>query len=201
MNALLKFLERSSLLAGTTLIALAGFAWVSGVAHSRSAVADFEQIKEMAVPAADQRTWSEQRKAAYQHALSKKAGETLAILRIESAGIEVPVFDSTSKTALDRGSGHVAGTALPGTRGNTAIAGHRDGFFRGLRNISVGTEIELATLHGQQRYRVSEILIVDPLDVSVLSPTDETIITLITCYPFYFVGPAPERFIVRATLI
>jgi len=201
VNALLKFLERTSLLVGATLIALAGFAWVGGVAHSRSAIADFEQITEAAIPAADQRTWSEQRKAAYQHALSKEAGETLAILRIESAGIEVPVFDSTSKTALNRGSGHVAGTALPGTRGNTAIAGHRDGFFRGLKDISVGAEIELATLQGQQRFRVSEILIVDPLDVSVLSPTDETMITLITCYPFYFVGPAPERFIVRATLI
>lgn len=201
MNALLKSLERTSLLVGAALIASAGFAWVGGVAHSRSAVADFEQIKEMAVPAADQRTWSEQRKAAYQHALSREAGDTLAILRIESAGIEVPVFDSTSKTALNRGSGHVAGTALPGTRGNTAIAGHRDGFFRGLKNISVGAEIQLATLHGQQRFRVSEILIVDPLDVSVLDPADETMITLITCYPFYFVGPAPERFIVRATLI
>jgi sortase A len=189
VNALLKSLERTSLLVGAALIASAGFAWVGGVAHSRSAVADFEQIKEMAVPAADQR------------ALSREAGDTLAILRIESAGIEVPVFDSTSKTALNRGSGHVAGTALPGTRGNTAIAGHRDGFFRGLKNISVGAEIQLATLHGQQRFRVSEILIVDPLDVSVLDPADETVITLITCYPFYFVGPAPERFIVRATLI
>ncbi len=199
MIALLKFLERTSLLGGTILIALAGFAWFGGIAHSRSAVADFEQIRDMTIPAADQRSWSEQRKAAYQHALSKEAGTTLAILRIESAGIEVPVFDSTSKTALNRGSGHVAGTALPGTRGNTAIAGHRDGFFRGLKNISVGTEIELATLHGEQKFRVSEILIVDPLDVSVLDPTDEKMITLITCYPFYFVGPAPERFIVRAT--
>jgi sortase A len=201
MNALLKFLERTSLLVGITLIALAGFTWFGGVAHSRSAVADFEQIKDMAIPAADQRNWSEQRKAAYQHALSKEAGDTLAILRIESAGIEVPVFDSTSKTALNRGSGHVAGTALPGTHGNTAIAGHRDGFFRGLKNISVGAEIELSTLHGQQKFRVAEILIVDPLDVSVLNSADETMITLITCYPFYFVGPAPERFIVRATLI
>jgi len=201
MNTLLKFLERTSLLVGTTLIALAGFAWFGGVAQSLSAVADFEQIRDMAIPATDQRNWSEQRKAAYQHALSREAGDTLAILRIESAGIEVPVFDSTSKTALNRGSGHVVGTALPGTHGNTAIAGHRDGFFRGLKNISVGAEMELSTLHGQQNFRVSEILIVDPLDVSVLSPTDETMITLITCYPFYFVGPAPERFIVRATLL
>ena len=201
MNIVLKILERTSLLVGATLVALACFAWIDGVAHSRSAVADFEQIRDLSIPAADQRHWSEQRKADYERALSEEAGATLAILRIDSAGIEVPVFDSTSKTALNRGSGHVAGTALPGARGNTAIAGHRDGFFRGLKDIGVGTEIELATLYGQHRFRVSEILIVDPLDVSVLGPTDETMITLITCYPFYFVGPAPERFIVRATLI
>ncbi len=115
--------------------------------------------------------------------------------------MEVPVFDSTSKTALNRGSGHVAGTALPGTPGNTAIAGHRDGFFRGLKDISIGAEIELITLHSQQKYRVVDLMIVDPLDVSVLDHTDEPVITLITCYPFYYVGPAPERFIVRATLV
>lgn len=201
MSVALKALERISLLVGTALVVLAGLAWVDGVAHSRSAAAEFEQIRELAVPTVDQRSWSEQRKAAYEHALSEEAGATLAILRIESSGIEVPVFDSTSKTALNRGSGHVAGTALPGDQGNTAIAGHRDGFFRGLKNISVGAEIELATLSGQQRFRVSEILIVDPLDVSVLNPTEETTITLITCYPFHFVGPAPERFIVRATII
>jgi len=201
MNVALKVLERISLLIGASLVALAGFVWVDGVAHSRSAVAEFEQLRELAVPAVDQRTWSEQRKVAYRRSLSEEAGATLAILRIESSDIEVPVFDSTSKTALNRGSGHVAGTALPGAQGNSAIAGHRDGFFRGLKNIRVGAEIELATLSGQQHYRVSEILIVDPLDVSVLSPTEDTTITLITCYPFHFVGPAPERFIVRATII
>lgn len=115
--------------------------------------------------------------------------------------MEVPVFDSTSKTALNRGAGHITGTALPGTTGNIAIAGHRDGFFRRLKDIQIGAQIELTTLQGQQSFRVAELMIVDPLDVSVLDPTEETVITLITCYPFYVVGAAPERFIVRATLL
>ena len=186
---------------GATLVALAGFVWFDGVAHSRSAVSEFDRIKELAIASADQLSWSERRKAEYQHALSEEAGAALAILRIASTRIEVPVFDSTSKTALNRGSGHVSDTALPGTPGNIAIAGHRDGFFRGLKDIRIGAEIELTSLHGQQHFRVSELMIVDPLEVSVLNPTEETVITLITCYPFYFVGPAPERFIVRATLL
>ena len=201
MNIISKIVERASLLVGTILIVLAGLAWIDGVAHSRSAVTDFAHIKDRAVPSADQLSWSEQRKVEYQRALSEEAGTTLAILRIESTEIEVPVFDSTSETALNRGSGHVAGTALPGAPGNTAIAGHRDGFFRSLKDISIGAEIELITLHSQQKYRVVDLMIVDPLDVSVLDHTDEPVITLITCYPFYYVGPAPERFIVRATLV
>ncbi len=197
----MRILERISLLAGMTLVALAGIAWFDGVAHGRLAVAEFNRIKDLAVASADQLTWAEQRKAEYQRALSEEVGSTLSVLRIASTGMEVPVFDSTSKTALNRGAGHVTGTALPGTAGNIAIAGHRDGFFRRLKDISIGAQIELITLQGQQSFRVAELMIVDPLDVSVLDPTEETVITLITCYPFYFVGAAPERFIVRATLL
>ena len=99
-----------------------------------------------------------------------------------------------------RDRGHVEGTALPGTAGNIAVAAHRDGFFRGLKDIKIGDQIELTTLEGQQTFVVSKLDIVDPFQVSVLDPTDEPVLTLITCYPFYFVGSAPERFIVRATL-
>lgn len=197
----MRFLERITLFVGTTLVALAAVAWVGGFAQSHSAIAEFNRIKRLAVAPADQVTWSDRRRAEYERALTEEAGSTLSILRIASTGMEVPVFDSTSKTALNRGAGHVAGTALPGTAGNIAIAGHRDGFFRSLNDITIGAQIELTTLQGQQRFRVAELMIVDPLDVSVLEPTEETVITLITCYPFHFVGAAPERFIVRATLL
>ena len=189
-----------SLLAGFVLITLAGLVWIDGIAYSRVAVADFERVQNRVVAPAEQLTWSEGRKAAYERSLSGDTGSTLAILRIPSAGLEVPVFDSLSDTALNRGAGHVGGTALPGSNGNIAIAGHRDGFFRSLKDVEVGTEIEVTTLRGSRTFRVSDLRIVDPLDVGVLDPTGETMLTLITCYPFYFVGPAPERYIVRGKL-
>lgn len=192
--------ERFSLITGALLLALAGLVWVDGVAHSRSAVADFEQAARLAAGTPDQALWSEQRKSKYRRSLERQVGPTLAVLRIPSVGIEVPVFDSVDNTALNRGSGHVDGTAQPGQSGNIAIAGHRDGFFRGLKDIEVGAGIEISTLQGSRVFRVSRLDIVDPLDVSVLDPTDETVLTLITCYPFYYVGSAPERFVVRAVL-
>lgn len=200
MRRYILFAERISLILGSALVLVAGIAWVDGVAHSRWTVTEFEQLSSSAVSSANQATWSEQRKAAYQRSLQQDAGSTLAVLRIPSAAIEVPVFDSTDKIALNRGSGHVEGTARPGEAGNIAIAGHRDGFFRGLKDIEVGADIEVLTLQGRRVFRVSELRVVDPLDVSVLDSTDATMLTLITCYPFYYVGSAPERFIVRAVL-
>lgn len=201
MNRILKFLERTCLVTGLALISLGVAVRVDGVAERRAAVAEFERIGISIVGEVDQVEWSPERKAEYQHALQQDAGETLAVLRIPARNIEVPVFDSTDETALNRGSGHVTGTALPGEKGNVAIAAHRDGFFRGLKDIEIGDEIELMTLGGREMYRVSDLQIVDPLDISVLDPTGESVITLITCYPFYYVGAAPERFVVRATLV
>ena len=164
------------------------------------ALDEFERIRDAVANPAEQADWSEKRKAAYFESLQRDAGATLAVLRIPSTNIEVPVLDSTSDLALNRGAGHVEGTAKPGERGNVAIAAHRDGFFRGLKDIKVGDEIELTTLEGQQTFKVTRLSVVDPLNVSVIEPTDEPVVTLVTCYPFYFVGAAPERFIVRATL-
>jgi len=103
---------------------------------------------------------------------------------------------------LNRGAGVIAGTALPGERGNVAISAHRDGFFRPLKDVVVGDVIELRGAEGRvQRFEVAAISIVDPLDVSVLDATDAPVLTLVTCYPFYYVGFAPDRFIVRATAL
>ena len=87
------------------------------------------------------------------------------------------------------------------TDGNLGIAGHRDGFFRGLKDIEVGDSIEMLTHQGNSEFVVSSITIVDPTDVSVLAPTDSSTITLVTCYPFYFVGHAPKRYIVKGELV
>ena len=200
MKRTLKTLENLCFAAGSALLIVTALVWIDRSAHSQSAIDDFERVREHIATAEEQADWSPQRKADYRHSLGATAGETLAVLRIPSSKIEVAVFDSIDEIALNRGSGHVAGTALPGDNGNIAIAGHRDGFFRGLKDIAVGDEIELTSLAGVQTFRVSSLDIVDPLDISVLDPTDETVITLITCYPFYYVGAAPDRFIVRATL-
>lgn len=195
---LLTKLERFCFFCGAAMVALAASVWIDGFTSSRSALADFNEMQDRLTL---DRSQAAPDTAGLHDTLSAEAGSTLGVLLIQSVGIEVPVFDSTSRTALNRGSGYVNGTALPGTAGNVAIAGHRDTFFRGLKDIQIGASVRLTTLNGSQDFRVSEINVVDPLDVSVLEPTDQTVLTLITCYPFYFVGPAPERFIVRATLL
>jgi sortase A len=99
---------------------------------------------------------------------------------------------------MNRGVGRIRGTAQLDVEGNLGIAGHRDGFFRGLKDVAVGDRIELQTTGGLTTYSVDSILIVDPDDVFVLDPTTDQTITLVTCYPFYYVGHAPKRFIVKA---
>jgi len=120
--------------------------------------------------------------------------------RIEIArlGLSVMVIEGDDGKILRRAAGHVPGTALPGQDGNVAITAHRDTFFRPLRNIQLDDVITLTTLQGEYRYRVVSTEVVNPEDVAVLDPTGGEILTLVTCHPFYFVGAAPNRFIVRA---
>lgn len=151
------------------------------------------------VPSAvDTHLWSPQRIRAYQESLRGDVGAPLAILRIPRIRLEVPVLDGTDEPRLNRGVGRIEGTALPGQTGNLGIAGHRDGFFRGLKDLKVGDTVELETLDGTGTYTVDGIRIVSPTDVGVLRPTASNVITMVTCYPFYFVGSAPRRYIVRA---
>jgi sortase A len=120
--------------------------------------------------------------------------------RIEIArlGVSVVVVEGTDKPTLRHAAGHIPGTAIPGQIGNIGIAAHRDTFFRPLRNIRDNDVVALTTLRGEFRYRVVSTKIVSPEDVAVLDPDGNEILTLVTCYPFYFVGAAPSRFIVRA---
>jgi sortase A len=123
-----------------------------------------------------------------------------ALGRIEIAriGLAAMIFEGTDRRTLRRAVGHIPGTPLPGQQGNVAITGHRDTFFRPLRNIHSDDEITLTTLDGTYRYLVDSTQVVGPEDTQVLDASGDTILTLVTCYPFYFVGPAPKRFIVRA---
>jgi sortase A len=120
------------------------------------------------------------------------------VLRIPRLGIEVALLDGTDEWTLNRAVGVIEETARPGSAGNIGLAGHRDGFFRALKDIQADDVLEIETISRIDRYRVERFWIVGPDDVSVLDPTPSPAVTLVTCYPFYFVGSAPQRFIVRA---
>src|SRR5262245_39129368 len=208
-------IERMLLLAALTLLSLWGAARIHSVISSKVAVAQFEAEAKRGASAGqnggsplesilsapvDFRLWSPKRVAAYQDSLTQKSDRPLAVLRIPKINLEVPVFNDTDDLTLNRGVGRILGTARLGEAGNLGIAGHRDGFFRGLQSIAQGDSIELVGPAGSDRYMVSEIRIVTPDDVSVLRPTAVPTVTLVTCFPFYFVGHAPKRYIVIATL-
>ncbi len=117
---------------------------------------------------------------------------------IARLGVSVMVLEGFDGKTLRRGAGHIPGTALPGQAGNVGISAHRDTFFRPLRNIRAGDVISVTTLDGQYQYKVETTKVVSSKDVSVLAATGSEVLTLVTCYPFYYVGAAPERFVVRA---
>jgi sortase A len=128
-------------------------------------------------------------------------GGLMGRIEIPRLGLSVVVAEGTGEGTLRRAAGHIENTALPGRPGNVGIAGHRDTLFRPLQNIRQDDVIVLTTLQGAYRYRVVSLKIVPPSDVAVLNPDGNEILTLVTCHPFYFIGAAPNRFIVRAKRI
>lgn len=148
--------------------------------------------------AVDMSLWSASRVRSYRASLTSDRGPLLAVLSVPRVGIEVPVLEGTDELTLVRGAGHIEGTPGPGALGNVAIAGHRDGFFRALKDVGLGDVVLLRTPTETVRYVVEDLRVVGPEEISVLDPTPEPSLTLVTCYPFYFVGPAPQRYVVRA---
>lgn len=164
--------ESLSMFLGAVGLITAGFVYADAGAGSRQAVTEFKT----------------------------QQGE-LALLSIARLELEVPVFSGTSKKTLNGGAGLVEGSSPPGRGGHIVISAHRDSHFRPLKDIRIGDVIELQFPDGMQRFKVGETFVTDALDVSVLEPTAQPTLTLITCYPFDYVGFAPDRFIVRATPI
>jgi len=127
-------------------------------------------------------------------------GTVLGRIEIPRVGVSALVLEGVSGSTLRRGVGHISGTPLPRLPGNIGLAGHRDTVFRGLKDIRKGDPITLDTLDGTYRYIVDWAQVVDPDDLAVLAVSNRPELTLVTCYPFYYVGSAPERFVVRAHL-
>lgn len=127
-------------------------------------------------------------------------GSLIGRLQIERLGLSVIVLEGVGTGALRRGAGHIPSTSLPGGPGNVGLAAHRDTFFRPLKDIREGDRIVFETVDGTYRYRVEWTQVVLPEDTYVLDDPGSPVLTLVTCYPFYYVGSAPKRFIVRAKL-
>jgi sortase A len=206
--------ERIFLAIGLALLAIWAGARIYGSIASRAALNLFRSntaeaqlagksalLKDASLAASgvDFTLWNPKRIAAFKESLTTKTDLPLAILRIPKIKLEVPVFNDTDDLTLNRGVGRILGTAQLGQPGNLGIAGHRDGFFRGLKDVGPDDVIEVIRPGQTDFYAITQIQIVDPENVSVLAPTSTQTLTLVTCYPFYFIGNAPQRYIVTAS--
>jgi sortase A len=180
---------------GTLLVSIVALARLDGELGRQAAIAGFAS----STAAPDQSLWSPERVRDYQASVGLVTESPLAILRIPDLGLEVPVYATDSELHLNRGAGLIAGMGLPDTGGNVGIAGHRDGFFRVLKDVKPGQRIEIETRLRRHVYRVESMEVVEQSALHVLSDSALPTLTLVTCYPFYYLGHAPQRFIVRGT--
>ena len=177
--------EQALFFIGFGMLALWGTQTLESIVLSRAAIAKFETLNS---------------RGPVQRILLEEVEAPLAVLRIPRIHLEVPLFDGTDRATLNHGAGRIDGTAEVGAGGNLGIAAHRDRFFRGLKDVMPGDVIDLERHGGTDFYVIDWIRIVEPTDVSVLDQTPAPSLTLVTCFPFYFVGSAPQRYIVRASL-
>jgi sortase A len=205
---LTRSIEKALRLTGSVLLLAYLFFQVTGYVRSQAGLLSFQlhrghdnQIAQSGDHHVDFSLWSPKRIQAYENALLAKLESPLAVLSIPKLDIEVPVYEGTDELTLNRGAGRIAGTARPGEGGNMGIAAHRDGFFRKLKDIAKGDRVEIKTNSANFEYVVDDVEIVDPGNVSVLDPRAKPTLTLVTCYPFYFVGSAPKRYIVHASRV
>jgi sortase A len=205
------FLERCLLAMGVLVLAVWFAVLLHGKISSHIALWHFEKAQSAAMQhgvlkssetnrEVDFSLWAPKRIQAYKNSLLNASDLPLAVIEVPRLHMRVPVFEGTDDLTLNRGVGRIEGTAMPGSDGNIGIAGHRDGFFRGLKDISVGDEVDLLTTKESSIYIVDQIEIVDPYNVKVLQPRKTPSLTLVTCYPFYFLGDAPNRYIVHASI-
>ena len=148
----------------------------------------------------DTSLWNGQRIKDYEASLSAALPEVLGVLEIPSVSLKVPVYATNTDLVMDRGAGIIDGMAYPHEPGNIGISGHRDGYFRVLKDVKKGDAIVLQSLEGEKQFRIDDIQVVEISDKRLLRDTDDQSLTLVTCYPFYFVGHAPQRYIVTASL-
>lgn len=206
--------EILSYLAGILLTVFFAVQLAQGEVERQVAVASFEQqgasqpdttaTDDSPVFAAsaepDTRLWAPARVADYRASLAAELPPVLGVLEVPTVGLQVPVYQSNSEMVMDRAAGVIDGMAYPHEAGNIGISGHRDGYFRVLKDVQVGDPLVLQTREGEKHFRIDATHIVEISDTRLLQDTRGQTVTLVTCYPFYFVGHAPQRFIVTASL-
>ena len=198
--------ELLSYLAGAIFLGFFMVQIAQGEIERRSAIAEFSSLPEAdlipipEVGAPDTSLWAPGRLVDYESSLAADLPPVLGVLAIPSIGLEVPVYPSDSDLLMDRGSGVIDGMSYPHEAGNIGIAGHRDGYFRALKDVQPGDTLLLETLEGPKKFVINATQIVEIDELDLLRDTREQTVTLVTCYPFYFVGHAPQRFIVTASL-
>ena len=177
-HSLARHLDRALIVAGCSCLAWVGWAWLDAASFQRQAASAVIPLPEVEVEVEE--------------------GTVVGRLWIPRVGIGVAIAEGVSEGVLRRTVGHVPGTALPGSPGNVVLAGHRDTFFRSLESIRAGDAIYIENGAGVDIYLVDWFRVVAPSEVALLGSTPEPALTLVTCYPFRFVGSAPSRFVVRA---
>jgi sortase A len=206
-----RWIERLLLVAGLALLLIYLAAWIHAAVMYRAGLWSFTTLTSVPSIAKGQRDqaaaagidfnlWYGKRVNAYKKTLAVTLGTPVAVLSIRRLQLEVPVFDGTDRVTLNRGAGRILGTARPGEQGNVGISAHRDGFFRGLKDLRLGDQIELAAPAQKFVYTVDNIEVVNASDTSVLQTRDRPSLTLVTCFPFYFIGNATGRYIAQASL-
>ena len=187
INPVLRWSRNVFLIIGLLALSYVGFALLDARLYQAEQARRFERaLKETNLARAES------------PAIAVSEGSPLGRIEISAVGLTAMILEGADERTLQRAVGHIRGTPLPGQQGNVALAGHRDTFFRELRKIRVNDEITLTTLSGSYRYRVDSTKVVEPEETEVLEDDGDDILTLVTCYPFNFVGSAPSRFIVRA---
>ncbi len=206
----LRWLERILLLVGFLCLGIWAFAWLDarytqyrdGQILDKARSASVTPATPPASPAqkadALDSFHGQERPDLQEHRAPLPEGSLVGRIEIPRVGVSTIVLEGVDHETLRRGAGHIPETSLPGEGGNVGIAAHRDSFFRALKDIRKNDIIRLETLQGTFSYRVEWTQIVQPEDTQVLDATGSPALTLVTCYPFYYVGSAPQRFIVRA---
>jgi sortase A len=185
LRRVLKWGQRALFACAALLLSYCAFAMVDAWTFQRRESMDLDRLLR-------------DRHAASLGALPAAMDGLVGRVEIPRLGLSAIVVEGTDSTALRRGAGHIPGTALPGEAGNVGVSGHRDTFFRPLKDLRIKDEIRFSTLNGDFRYEVESLRVVEPSNVRVLAPSRENVLTLVTCYPFFYIGAAPKRFIVRA---